>query len=129
MGEFLGRDEAVGRLNRVRGRLADVLDSVQVMVVASVEGCNPEVNADFLELGADVELADQEAEDADEFGAFGEEDSVRGEEGMLVDEFEDGEVQLGVCDGEQLDGGLDRMRMRLRKRFDAVVGEEGKHGV
>jgi hypothetical protein len=33
-----------------------------------------------------VELADQEAEDADEFGAFGEEDSVRGEEGMLVDE-------------------------------------------
>jgi hypothetical protein len=37
-----------------------------------------------LELGADVELADQEAEDADEFGAFGEEDSVRGEEGMLA---------------------------------------------
>lgn len=129
LGELVARDEVT--LDGDEGRrLARVLDgAVRVAVRLGLGLDDAEVDLDLLDARADVELCAQEAQDAEELGARREESGVRGEKRVLVHELEDGEVELGVGEREELDGRLDRVRVRLGEGRDGLVGEEGEDRV
>lgn len=123
LGELVARDEVALDSDEGR-RLARVLDgAVRVAVRLGLGLDDAEVDLDLLDARADVELCAQEAQDAKELGARREEGGVRGEERVLVHELEDGEVELGVGEREELDGRLDRVRVRLGEGRDGLVGE------
>lgn len=100
-----------------------------VLVVLAHTQNDSKVDHKVLMASVDVEFAADETEDAEQFRTGREEDGVGGEGGVLVDEVEDDDVQFGVGEREELDGGLDGVRVGFWEGLDRVVCEEGEDGV